>query len=95
MYAIILIEKRKEMMSMNTLTIANQLNEYYQQEYRYTKVALVGETNPIERGKICWYCLQRCLGACQYAQMLGLRFETAEGLFEAQRELLKILEAGA
>ena len=80
---------------MNTLTISTKLNDYFQQELTYTKVALIHETDPVERGKITWYCLQRCLGACQYAQMLGLRYETAEALFEGQRAMLQELEIGA
>lgn len=82
-------------MATNNINLAAQLSAYYQQEINYTKVALVNETDIIERGKICWYCLQRCLGACQYAQMLGMRFETAEALFEGQRAILNELEIGA
>jgi hypothetical protein len=74
--------------------VREQLIAYYQQELNYTKVGLVKETNPIERGKMCWYALQRCLGACQFAQMMGLPFEIAEMLFEAMRTNLQELENG-
>ena len=80
-------------MTVNTLT--TNLASYYQQELTYTKVALTNEDDLIERSKICWYCLQRCLGACQYAQMMGMRYETAEALFEALRAQLQELEIGA
>lgn len=72
--------------------VREQLIAYYQQELNYTKVGLINEADPIERDKICWYALQRCLGACQFAQMMGLPFEIAEMLFEAMRNNLQELE---
>lgn len=74
--------------------IRDQLMAYYQQELHYTKVGLDNEADPIERGNICQYALQRCLGACQFAQMMGLPFEIAELLFEAMRTNLQELENG-
>ena len=72
----------------------DQLISYYQQELHYTKAGLANEANPVERGKICWYALQRCLGACQFAQAMGLPFEIAEMLFEAVRANLQEIEIG-
>lgn len=74
--------------------IRDQLMAYYQQELHYTKVGLDNEADPIERGNICQYALQRCLGACQFAQMMGLPFEIAELLFEAMRTNLEEFENG-
>ena len=75
--------------------VREQLITYYQQELNYTKAGLAKETDPIQRSDICWYALQRCLGACQFAQMMGLPFEIAEMLFEAMRANLQELEIGA
>ena len=72
-----------------------KLSAYYQQELNYTKVGLIHETDPVQRGKSTWYALQRCLGACQFAQMQGLPFADAEELFEGMREKLKELENNA
>ena len=83
------------MKTMSRVNLVAKLSAYYQQEINYTKVALINETDPIERGRICWYCLQRGLGACQFAQSLGMTFETAEALFEGLRATLKLLEEEA
>lgn len=74
--------------------IKERLVAYYKQEFNYTKVGLIHETDPIERNKICWYALQRCLGACQFAQMMGLPFDIAEKLFEEIRTNLQEIEIG-
>ena len=74
--------------------IRDQLMAYYQQELHYTKVGLANEADLIERGNIYQYTLQRCLGACQFAQMMGLPFEIAELLFEAMRINLEEFENG-
>lgn len=74
--------------------IRDRLIAYYQQELNYTKVGLVHEADPIQRNNICQYTLQRCLGACQFAQMMGLPFDIAEMLFEAMRTNLQEFENG-
>lgn len=82
-------------MHMNVTAIVNKLSNYLDQELHYTRVHLINEADPIARDRICWLCLQRCLGACQYAEMLGVQYETIEALYNAQREKLQLLEAGA
>lgn len=72
-----------------------KLIAYYQQELNYTKVGLIHETDLVQRSNITWYALQRCLGACQFAQMQGLPYADAEDLFEGMREKLKELENNA
>ena len=74
--------------------VREQLIAYYQQELNYTKVGLINEADPIERDKICQYAIQRCLGACQFAQRMGLPFDIAKLLFEAMRANLQEIEIG-
>jgi hypothetical protein len=74
--------------------LINKLNDYFKMELHYTKVHLTNETDITERSRICWLCLQRCLGACQYAEMLGLPYATVEAIYNTQRELLMKLEEG-
>ena len=69
-----------------------KLQEYFKMELHYTRVHLDGEKDPIVRNKICWLCLQRCLGAAQFAEMMGVPFQTIENVYNTQRELLQELE---
>lgn len=74
--------------------VRKQLIAYFKQELHYTQVSLINEANPIERNKICGYALQRCLGACQFAQKMGLPFDIAKLFFEAMRTNLREIENG-
>jgi hypothetical protein len=74
--------------------IEEKLIAYYQLELNYTKRGLEKETDPIQRSDICWYALQRCLGAGQFANSMGLPYEIMEMLFEAMRTNLQELENG-
>ena len=71
-----------------------KLQKYFGMELYYTKVHLEGEKDPIARNKICWLCLQRCLGAAQLAELMGVPYETVENLYNKQRELLQEMENG-
>ena len=75
--------------------VKTKLQEYFKMELHYTKVHLDGEKDLIERNKICWLCLQRCLGAAQLAEMMGMPYQAVENMYNIQRELLQELENGA
>lgn len=69
-----------------------KLADYFKQELTYTKVGLLNEDDTIQRNNICWYALQRGLGATQFAQMCGMSFLEAEPMFEQYKMMLKKLE---
>lgn len=75
--------------------IKEKLIAYYKLELNYTKVGLEKETDPIRRSDICWYAVQRCLGAGQFAESMGLPYEIMEMLFESVKINLQELEIGA
>ena len=69
-----------------------ELETYLEIELRYLKVALDGETDLIQRSNIAWYCMQRCLGACQFANHLGGDFSIIEPMFEFYKEKIEKLK---
>ena len=68
-----------------------KLAEFFKQELTYTRVGLLNETNLIQRNNICWYAMQRGLGAIQFAQMCGMRYLEAEPMFEQYKKMLEDL----
>jgi hypothetical protein len=66
-----------------------KLADYFKQELTYTKVALLNETDPVQRNNICWYAMQRGLGATQFAQMCGARYLEVEPMFEQYKLMLE------
>jgi hypothetical protein len=66
-----------------------KLAEFFKQELTYTRVGLLNETDPIQRSNICWYAMQRGLGATQFAQMCGMRYLDAEPMFEQYKLMLE------
>ena len=78
------------------MAIVKQLETYYEVELRFLAVGLEKETDPIRRSDIAWYCVQRCLGATQFANQLGVDFDTVDQMFEAVKEkIYKMAENGA
>lgn len=71
-----------------------KLEQYYEQELYYTKVGMEHETDLIRRSDIAWYATQRCLGAGQFAQMCGVKFEDVEPRYEAVRTQLQEMVNG-
>ena len=69
--------------------IIAELEAYLETEMHYLKVALDGETDLIQRSNIAWYCMQRCLGACQFANQLGGDFGIIEPMFEFYKEKIE------
>lgn len=68
-----------------------KLAEFFKQELTYTRVGLLNETDPIQRGNICWYAMQRGLGATQFAQMCGVRYLEVEPMFEQYKKMVEDL----
>ena len=63
-----------------------KLTKFFETELHYTEAGLKRETNAVERGNICWYAIQRGLGAITFAQMCGMTFEEAESMFEEYKQ---------
>ena len=72
-----------------------KLDEYYQMELRYLAVALDHEDDLIQRSNICWYCLQRCLGAAEFAEHCGADVSTIEAMYEGIKQKITEMEKGA
>ena len=66
-----------------------KLADFFETELHYVEVGLKRETNAVERGNICWYAMQRGLGASTFAQMCGMTFEEAELMFEEYKQKLE------
>lgn len=77
------------------MDIIKELEAYFETELRYTKVGLEKETDPKRRSEIGWYCVQRCLGAAQFANQMGGDFSIIEPMFEFLKERVVKLEKGA
>lgn len=68
-----------------------KLAEFFEQELTYTRIGLLNETDPIQRGNICWYAMQRGLGATQFAQMCGMRYLDVEPMYEQYKKMVEDL----
>lgn len=68
-----------------------KLEQYYEQELRLTRVGMEHETDLVRRSDIAWYATQRCLGAGQFAQMCGVKFEDVEPRFDTVRMELQLM----
>ena len=66
-----------------------KLAKYFEQELTYTRAGLLNETDLIQRNNICWYAMQRGLGATQFAQMCGARYLEVEPMFEQYKQMLE------
>ena len=73
-----------------------QLETYLETELKFLAVGLANETDLIQRSNIAWYCVQRCMGATQFANQLGVDFGIVEQMFEAfKAKALEMAENGA
>lgn len=77
------------------MNIIKELEACFETELRYTKVGLEKETDPHRRSEIAWYCVQRCLGAAQFANQLGGDFSIIEPMFEFFKEKVMKMANGA
>lgn len=66
-----------------------KLADFFKIELHYTKVGLDKESDFVQRNNICWYAMQRGLGASTFAQMCGMTFEEAELMFEEYKRKLE------
>lgn len=69
-----------------------KLANFFETELYYTKVGLDKENDLIQRGNICWYAMQRGLGASTFAQMCGLPYSDAEAMFEDYKKRLEEMQ---
>ena len=70
-----------------------KLIKFLKTDLFYVSKGLSNETDIIERSKICWYARQRALGACEFANSLGLNFtEAIEPIYTAHCEELDRME---
>ena len=75
--------------------IITELEACFETEINYLKVGLNNETDPIKRNDIAWYCVQRCLGAAQFANQMGGDFGIIEPMFEYYKEKVMKMANGA
>lgn len=68
-----------------------KLREFFETEISSTAASLSKEQNLVERNSICWYALQRGLGAVQLAQLCGMKFQDAERMYEEYKLKLEVL----
>ena len=69
-----------------------ELEACFKTELTYLKVGLDKETDPKRRNEMAWYCVQRCLGAAQFANQLGGDFSIIEPMFEGVKEKIAEME---
>ena len=72
--------------------IIAELEACFEVEINYLKVGLDRETDPTKREDMAWYCVQRCLGAAQFANQLGGDFSIIEPMFEFYKEKIEKLK---
>lgn len=74
------------------MDIIKELEACFNTELAYLKVGLDKETDPKRRNEMAWYCVQRCLGAAQFANQLGGDFGVIEPMFEGIKEKITEME---
>lgn len=74
------------------MNVKQELEKYFETDLVYVRAGLDNEPDMISRGDICWYAMQRALGAVQLAQMLGLPFSEAEPMYENYKKILEDLQ---
>ena len=62
-----------------------QLTQYLEMEYR---LAQVGLANSLDKRTTVQSAIQRCLGAAQIVQGMGITYEEAAALFEVYKDKL-------
>ena len=77
------------------MDIIKELEACFKTELAYLKVGLDKETDPKRRNEMAWYCVQRCLGAAQFANQLGGDFGVIEPMFEGIKIKIAEMEKGA
>ena len=72
-----------------------KLERYFEIELHYLAVGLSKEHDRRNRGNVAWYCVQRCLGATQFAEMCGADSGIVEAMFEGIKIKIAEMENGA
>ena len=68
-----------------------KLKEFFETEINYATASLSNERSITGRNNICWYAMQRGLGAVELAQMCGMKFQDAERMYEEYKLKLEVL----
>lgn len=74
------------------MNVKKELEQYFKTDLIYVKAGLDDEDDTKRRSDICWYAMQRALGAVQLAQMCGLPFSEAEPMYENYKMILEDLQ---
>ena len=74
------------------MDIIKELEACFKTELAYLKVGLDRENDSKRRNEMAWYCVQRCLGAAQFANQLGGDFGIIEPMFESIKEKIAEME---
>lgn len=65
-----------------------QLTQYLEMEYKALQQALANKDWPFNRARTVENAVQRCLGASQIVQGMGITYEEAAALFEMYKDKL-------
>jgi hypothetical protein len=71
-----------------------KLEKFLDTDFFYVNKGLEDEDDPKRRNDICWYARQRALGACEFANSLGLDFAEASAVFYKHCDRLEEAEYG-
>ena len=74
------------------MDIIKELEACFKTELAYLKAGLDRENDPKRRNEMAWYCVQRCLGAAQFANQLGGDFSIIEPMCEGIKEKIAEME---
>ena len=69
-----------------------KLREYFTVELNLTTAAVNNRVVCANKSETVWYAIQRCLGASQFADTCGLKYQEIEREFEIVKAKLMELE---
>lgn len=72
--------------------IIAELEGCFKLEISYMKIGLKREIDFIKRREMADNCIQRLMGAAQFANRLGGEFQIIESMFEHYKEEIRTLE---
>ena len=72
-----------------------KLRKYLETELNYARVGLENETSLKYRSDICWYAIQRGLGASQFLDFVddSVNYQQVEDLFNWYKAELEMMES--
>ena len=77
---------------MDNKKVIEALQEQFKMELFYANSGVQRNKDPRNVENAKWYAIQRCLGAIDLAQQLGLPYEVAEKIFQEIKEKIYKLE---